>query len=174
MSGKGEGEIDMRKFDALEEFFLIASLAFNVGLVFLQVIMRYVFHNSLYWSEELARFVFLWFSWVGTSFAVREGAHLKVTLLGDRLGGFPKKLLELTSLLIWIAFSIFLTYQGGKITHFVASMGQTSPALYIPVSFAYSSVPVGSGLMTLRLLLELKEMLHSFKAGTAREGGTVQ
>lgn len=153
----------MKRLDALEEFFLIASLAFNVALVFLQVIMRYVFHNSLYWSEELARFVFLWFSWIGTSFAVKEGAHLKVTLLGDRLGGLFKKILEVTSLLIWIGFSVFLTYQGANITRFVAAMRQTSPALYIPVSLAYASVPVGSGLMTLRLLLELKDLLYSKK-----------
>lgn len=145
----------MKRIDALEEFLLVSALAFNVILVFLQVIMRYVFHNSLYWSEELARFVFLWFSWLGTSFAVREGAHLKVTILADRLGGLPKRLLELASLLIWLAFSIFLTCQGAKLTHFVASMGQTSPALYLPIATAYASVPIGSGLMTLRLLFQL-------------------
>ena len=54
----------MKKLNALEEYFLIGTLFFNVVLVFVQVIMRYVFHNSLYWSEELARFVFLWFSWI--------------------------------------------------------------------------------------------------------------
>lgn len=152
----------MKRLDALEEFLLVSALAFNVALVFLQVIMRYVFHNSLYWSEELARFVFLWFSWLGTSFAVREGAHLKVTMLADRLGqsgSLPKKSLELISLLIWIGFAVFLTYQGAKLTHFVASMGQTSPALYVPVWIAYASVPIGSGLMTLRLLLELGTLL---------------
>ena len=158
----------MKRLDALEDFLLVGALAFNVALVFLQVIMRYVFHNSLYWSEELARFVFLWFSWLGASFAVREGAHLKVTILADRLGDFPKKSLELASLLIWIAFSAFLTYQGARITHFVASMGQTSPALYIPVCVAYASVPAGSGLMTLRLLLELRKVL-SAEGTTSKE-----
>lgn len=145
----------MKKLNALEEYFLIGTLFFNVMLVFVQVIMRYVFHNSLYWSEELARFVFLWFSWIGTSFAVREGAHLKVTMVGDKLGGRAKRTLEFISLVIWIGFSLFLVYQGGKITAFVASMRQTSPALYIPMSFVYASVPVGSALMTLRLLFEL-------------------
>lgn len=149
----------LKKLNALEEFFLIGALTFNVALVFIQVVMRYVFHNSLYWSEELARFVFLWFSWIGTSFAVKEGAHLKVTMLGDRLGGSAKKALELISLFVWIGFSLFLTYQGGRITHFIASMGQTSPALYIPMYLTYASVPVGSALMTLRLLLELKAFL---------------
>lgn len=149
----------LKKLNALEEFFLIGTLTFNVALVFIQVVMRYVFHSSLYWSEELARFVFLWFSWVGTSYAVKEGAHLKVTMIGDRLGGRAKKALELISLFVWIGFSLFLTYQGGRITHFIATMGQTSPALYIPMYLTYASVPVGSALMTFRLLLELKAFL---------------
>ncbi len=149
----------LKKIDAIEEYFLIGTLIFNVVLVFVQVVMRYLFHNSLYWSEELARYVFLWFSWIGTSFAVKEKAHLKVTMLADRLGGMPKKILELVSLLIWIVFSIFLTWQGTKLVIFIATMGQTSSALYIPMSIVYTSVPLGSLFMTLRLLLEFKEAL---------------
>jgi hypothetical protein len=37
-----------------EEYLLVGSLAFSVALVFLQVVMRYVFQQSLSWSEELA------------------------------------------------------------------------------------------------------------------------
>jgi len=36
-------------------------------LVFIQVVMRYVFSNSLSWSEEMARFIFLWLSWIGAA-----------------------------------------------------------------------------------------------------------
>ncbi|MFP4482028.1 MAG: TRAP transporter small permease [Thermovirgaceae bacterium] len=149
----------LKKLNMLEEYFLVGTLAFNVVLIFSQVVMRYVFQNSLYWSEELARFVFLWFSWIGTSFAVREGAHLKVSMIADRLGGKAKSMLELMSLGIWLAFSIFLAFQGWKITSFIASMGQTSPALYIPMYLTYASVPTGSALMAARLLLELKKFL---------------
>ena len=57
-------------FDNAEEYLLVGSLAFNVVLVFFQVVMRYVFQNSLSWSEELARYIFLWQTWVGASYAV--------------------------------------------------------------------------------------------------------
>lgn len=155
----------LKKLNLIEEYFLLGTLAFNVVLVFVQVIMRYVFHHSLFWSEEVARFLFLWFSWIGTSFAVREGAHVKVTVLLDRLEGKAKSILELSSLVIWIAFSIFLAFQGWKMTMFVASMQQTSPALYIPMYLVYASVPVGSMLMTARLLLELKNFLLNALSG---------
>ena len=83
----------------------------------------------------------------------------------DRLEGKAKSILELSSLFIWIAFSIFLAFQGWKMTMFVASMQQTSPALYIPMYLVYASVPVGSMLMTARLLLELKNFLSNALSG---------
>ena len=50
-------------WDNLEEYILVYSMMFSVALVFVQVIMRYVFSNSLSWSEELARYLFLWQIW---------------------------------------------------------------------------------------------------------------
>lgn len=37
-------------------------------LIFLQVIMRYVMHNSLSWSEELARYTFVWLIYIAISY----------------------------------------------------------------------------------------------------------
>lgn len=51
-------------YNNLEEYLLVVSLVINVLLVFLQVIMRTVFKNSLTWSEELSRYIFIWqFGW---------------------------------------------------------------------------------------------------------------
>ena len=44
-------------YNNLEEYLLVVSLVINVLLVFLQVIMRTVFKNSLTWSEELSRYI---------------------------------------------------------------------------------------------------------------------
>ena len=50
-------------YNNLEEYLLVVSLVINVLLVFLQVIMRTVFKNSLTWSEELSRYIFIWQIW---------------------------------------------------------------------------------------------------------------
>ena len=67
----------------MEEYLLVYSLMLSVGLVFIQVVMRYVFSNSLSWSEELARYLFLWQIWVGASYAVKEHRHLRIELIQD-------------------------------------------------------------------------------------------
>ena len=47
----------MEKYNLFEERVLILSLAFNVLLVFTQIIMRSIFNLSLSWSEELSRYM---------------------------------------------------------------------------------------------------------------------
>ena len=146
-------------FDNAEEYLLVGSLAFNVVLVFFQVVMRYVFQNSLSWSEELARYIFLWQTWLGASYAVREHRHLRVEMLADWFKGRSRLVFELFVLLVWFGFSAFLAYQGYRMTAFLAQSGQSSAAMQIPISWAYASVPVGCGLMALRLVGEIRRVL---------------
>ena len=146
-------------FDNAEEYLLVGSLAFNVVLVFFQVVMRYVFQNSLSWSEELARYIFLWQTWLGASYAVKEHRHLRVEMLADSFKGRARLVFELFVLVVWFGFSGFLAYQGYQMTSFLVQSGQTSAAMQIPISWAYASVPVGCGLMALRLVGEIRRVL---------------
>ncbi|QVL37730.1 TRAP transporter small permease [Aminirod propionatiphilus] len=135
-------------------------MAFNVLLVFFQVVMRYVFHNSLSWSEELARYIFLWQTWLGASYAVRQRRHLRVEMVADRFRGRNRVRFELFVLVVWFAFSLFLAYQGSRMTLFLVRTGQLSAAMRIPISWAYASVPVGCAMMALRLVGEVRLVLR--------------
>ncbi|GAB6280967.1 MAG: hypothetical protein STSR0007_11010 [Thermovirga sp.] len=135
----------------LEEIILVPSLVFTVGLIFVQVIMRYVFHASLTWSEELARYVFVWQTWIGASFAVKHTSHIRVEFLKHFLKKRGRLRLEWLVFVLWVGFSIFLTWKSAQITGLLFSRNQVSPAMHIPMAWAYLSVPVGCGLMTFRL-----------------------
>ncbi len=149
-----------KKINDAEEYLLVGSMAFNVLLVFFQVVMRYVFHNSLSWSEELARYIFLWQTWLGASYAVRQRRHLRVEMVADRFRGRNRIRFELFVLVVWFAFSLFLAYQGSRMTLFLVRTGQLSAAMRIPISWAYASVPVGCAMMALRLVGEVRLVLR--------------
>lgn len=149
-----------KKINDAEEYLLVGSMAFNVLLVFLQVVMRYVFRNSLSWSEELARYIFLWQTWLGASYAVRQRRHLRVEMVADRFRGRNRIRFELFVLVVWFAFSLFLAYQGSRMTLFLVRTGQLSAAMRIPISWAYASVPVGCAMMALRLVGEVRLVLR--------------
>lgn len=150
-----------KTLDRLEEYFLVYILAISVLLIFIQVIMRYVFSNSLSWSEEVARYLFLWLSWVGASLAVREREHFRVEMLSNIIKGKARLYYEIFIILIWCTFCLFLAFHSWKNTMFLWELGQKTAALEIPMAFAYASVPVGCLLMSLRLIIELKDLFYS-------------
>lgn len=139
-------------WDHFEECILIYSLMVSVALVFLQVVMRRVFNNSLFWSEELARYLYVWQTWLGVSYAARNGTHLRITMLKDRLPAGVQKILELFVTLVWLGFGIFVIYQGMGVVGTIAGFGQKSSALKIPMQFCYASIPVGMFLMCIRIV----------------------
>jgi TRAP-type C4-dicarboxylate transport system permease small subunit len=159
----------IRILNNFEEYLLLPSFVFNVLLIFFQVIMRYVFKNSLSWSEELARYIFVWQLWLGVSYATKNASHIRITVLVALLKERSRKILETAVLLIWFAFGIFVIFQGARITLQIHKFGQLSPALHIPMSYAYLSVPVGAGLMNLRLIQNFVKLHKREEAHVTKE-----
>ena len=57
-----------------------------VGVTFTQVLFRYVFQLSLAWSEELARYLFLWLAFLASAYAFKTRSHFALRFLVDRFG----------------------------------------------------------------------------------------
>lgn len=152
-----------------EEYICVTGLAVMTAVVFLQVIMRYVFSSALSWSEEFARYTFIWISWVGASYAVREGAHFRVQVFVNNLKGNARKCLELCVLAAWFTFCFFLAWYGTELVLFLINTGQVSAAMEIPMSLPYMAIPVGVGCMCIRLIIEMWKVIKSFKS--TAEGG---
>lgn len=149
----------IKKFlDNFEEYFCVWTLALMTAIVFLQVIMRYVFANSLSWSEELARFIFLWLSWIGASYAVKTRDHFRVEMFADMIKGKNRIIFEYAILIIWFIFSLLLVWYGTKLLIFLSKTGQVSAAMDVPMTWPYAAVPVGCLMMCVRLVIEMRKL----------------
>jgi len=84
-------------------------------------------------------------------------------MLLDSLHGLPKKVVYFISLLVWLGISFFLAYSGGKLTLIILQQGQVSPAMRMPMAFAYASVPVGCLLMCVRLVEQIVTEIRTQK-----------
>ena len=77
--------------------------------VFLQVLSRYVDVVPRYiWTEELARFAFIWIVLVGSSIAVREGTHFKIDLFPNLAPHLARRMDVLYVVLMLIAAAVFV------------------------------------------------------------------
>ena len=121
-------------------------------LVFLQVVMRYVFHKPLSWSDEIAIYAMLWSVYLSMSWAVRERAHIRVMNL---IQAFPKRIawgLTILSDGVWFAFSLFLTYQAILLDISMWDLRFESPVLGISQKWPYLCLVFGFALMSVRLV----------------------
>ncbi|WP_152658483.1 TRAP transporter small permease [Oceanobacillus sp. CFH 90083] len=145
----------------LEEVILVMLSILMVSVTFLQVVMR-TFGNSLSWSEELARFTFIWMVYIGIAYGVKKMKHISIDALLLLFKGKYKLILPIVSNVFFIAFSIVIIIYGYEVSSILLGFGQTSAALGIPIGFVYLATPVGFGLTLIRLIQNLIIQIKDF------------
>lgn len=144
---------------ALENIIAVIVMLGISVTVFLQVITRYAFHTPLSWTEELARILLIWATFVGASLAMRAKGHFVLEWVIDKLPSKIRSPFEVILLVLMGVFLCVLFFTGIEVLPVVHM--QTSPSLGIPMTYVYLSIPVGAALMLARLCLLLFEKLMS-------------
>jgi TRAP-type C4-dicarboxylate transport system permease small subunit len=146
---------------------LVVSGAVMSVIVMLQIIFRFVIFIPLPWSEELARYLMIWTGMVGSFVALREGRHIGVTMVVDRL---PPRAATGVSVFVQAAsilFLVILAKQGFALT--LVNLSQLSPAMRIPMFYPYLAVPVGAALMIVELTAGILQSIYLQEPGTRRK-----
>ncbi len=110
-----------------------------------QVIARYVFNNSFVWAEELARYVFIWATMIATGLGFRQGSHLTLSLLTDRLKPKANLFVLLLGEIVIVVFLFTLIIYGMKIVSMNFTI--TSAAMKIPLAIPYLGIPFGGAII---------------------------
>lgn len=146
----------------IEELLLILFSTIMVVVIFLQVVMRQ-FGNSLSWSEELARYSFIWLVYIGISYGVKKDRHIKVDIALLLFKEKGKIILTIIANLLFIVFAIFVIYYGFIIANQILDFGQKSPANQIPMGLVYMATPIGMGLTLIRIIQNLIKYIKALR-----------
>ena len=150
--------------DKLEEISLVIMYSAMVLIIFFQVIMRYVFNNSLSWSEELGKFLFVWLSWVGISIGAKRGEHIKLTMFVDKLSPKGAQISNIISELIVIGICAVTAYYG--ISLVISQSGVHYAGIKISMAWGYLAVVSGCVLMIFRSIISTVDSVILIKNGT--------
>ncbi len=142
-------------FTIFEEHIPAILMIVTSMIIFIQVILRYFFGQSIVWGEELARYGIVWFVFLGSSLAVKQGAHASVDVLVKLLPGVARKSVEILAIGISIAYCVLVVRFGLDLVFRVRAMGNITPTLEIPMFIPYLAIPVGVTLMGIRYVMEL-------------------
>ena len=153
----------------LARYMLMVSAFTMVTAVFGQVVFRYVLHAPLSWSEELARYTFMWTTFLGASVALRQNSLPNITM-GLKL--FPAKVrpyLYLVTHALTLLFCYYFIVYGIDLV--VQVFPDKSPGLDLTMSWTYAALPVGGLFMIVHSLYlaaeESQEKLNSPVLGLA-------
>jgi TRAP-type C4-dicarboxylate transport system permease small subunit len=134
----------------VEMAFLALAVLVMFVVICCQVLFRYLLHQPSPWTEELARYLFIWISMIGAAYGVKTQAHFgfellvkKMPLRAQRIGHY------LVQLCMGLLVFVLVVY-GLRIVNVVAF--QITPALQLPMRYVYYSLPVSGVLMAFHLI----------------------
>jgi TRAP-type C4-dicarboxylate transport system permease small subunit len=121
--------------------YVLFGLGFAMSVVVaVQVFCRYALNHSLFWSEELARYLLVWLTFLGASVAYRRNIHPSIDIVYARM---PTSIQRTISLFIHVISTVLfgvMIYYGVQFSYFVRL--QISPALYLPKWIVFSIIPL--------------------------------
>lgn len=118
------------------DYVLGAMLALMIAFVFLNVILRVFFNSGLTWSEELARYLFIFITYIGAIGAMRSNSHLGMDSIMGKLPEKIKRYVYIFAQSVIGVIMIMIAHGAYKMT--VQSVNARAAATGIPLSIIYA------------------------------------
>jgi len=130
------------KFNKFLDGVTVLCMGMILILVVAQVVLRYVFNSPLTWSEELAVYIMVWMTFIGSVICMRDNEHIEVTILVDYLPPGLRRAAILFSRLASVIFLLVVMYYGTELV--LENRSVTSAANKLNMGLVYSILPICS------------------------------
>lgn len=148
----------LRWADALVLALAAIFVAGFLGCVILQVLFRYLLAAPLPWSEEAARYLFVWTAFLAAAAAVGRDDHFTISLLADKLPPRGRWVLKMLACGLGVLFLAIVTWKGAVMSWRLWSA--VSPVMEVPQGAVYAVIPATGGYMCAHLLVQLHALLR--------------
>jgi len=145
----------------------------SLGLILAEILVRTLFHGTLYITEEYSGYLMAAITFFALSFTLREKAHIRMVFLFSVLKGKARRILEVYAYLVGAVFSAILTvttfiFFWDSVVNQSRSMQISETYLAIPQAV----LPLGAGLLFLQFCVEVIRSLqrHDSPSSSSEEG----
>ena len=136
--------------DHFEEYLLVVLMVVEVVVVFAQVVTRYVFHSPLAWSEELARYMFIWLVWIGAAYATKMRKNIIIDVVASKFKGATKLISEIINFVLFVALMLFMLWTTSTVMMQVYESNSIGTGTHLPMWIVWLSLPLSMALNLLR------------------------
>lgn len=134
----------------IEAFVIVFSIVAITIIMNVNIVLRHVFNRSWSATEELCLIFVVIFTFVGSAYATKIGAHLFASFLFDipRIPFLFKKKLAVAISVITGVTAAYVTYLGIDFIVLTYGSGRITPVMGIPYYLFYVFLPIGFALIT--------------------------
>lgn len=154
-----------------ERWALLVFYSMLVATMFIEVLRREVFSYSSIWGEEIVRYSFIYLAWIGAAAAVRERGHIRIDVLMQYVGRRTRTLLYIFGDLVMFAVAIIAFVYSLETVLVSAKFGSVTHGLRVSQVWFLAAVPIGFGLVIVRLVQSLLRDLKDLRGGRAAYEG---
>lgn len=154
-----------RGTDAIIQPVVFLCTAALIAVITLQIISR-VFFTAVGWTEEVARFLLVWITFLGATLAYQRGRHIAVTFVVEALPRPLRRLARLLAVLVALGFMVALIVIGYR--YMQVQSFQKSASLRLSMTYVYAVIPLSAALMAWYALIDLIALIVE---GPADDGG---
>ena len=164
----------MKVLKWLDHYFEISILSIAVVMMVVtmtaQVVARKIVGDSLSWTEELARYLFIWSGFLSVSLTLRNNTAMKMDILASMLSEKWQKRVYVFAHLLMLIFFVYMAYISILVFQ---NVKQTSTTLHIPMKWIYFAATLGFSLTIVRVVQNIVAMLKKQPGGNeeARDAG---
>jgi TRAP-type C4-dicarboxylate transport system permease small subunit len=148
-----------------ERWMTLPLYAMVVLTVFMEVFRRFFLSYSSIWSEEIARYAFIYIAWIGAAAAIRERAHIRIDVLLPLLPNRWRTLTYIFGDVVTMVLAVIALYWSMEPVINSIHFGSVTHGLRISQAWFLFAVPLGFSLMIIRLVQSMKRDIGDLVAG---------
>jgi len=149
-----------RFVDRAEAFILGWGVIIMAANTIANVFGRYVFSQSIYFTEELNEFLIIIITFMGLGYVTRKGRHIRMSAFYDMLPARSKKLMMILIASTTAVAMFILAWYAFEYVAKIARRGRVTPSLQVPLYMTYVWVVVGFALTGIQYVLTVVKNLN--------------
>jgi TRAP-type C4-dicarboxylate transport system permease small subunit len=157
----------LRWLDAnVEKIIILVCYVVMAGIIFVEVIRRFLFNEQVAWSTTVPVYLFLWIVWLGCAYNVKIRAHLRFDELRERLPYAGQFLCLCLDALLWITFAgIVILYTSEQVWLSYDNFAIVQGTDDVMQWWFYMATPFAWSVLVIRVLQNFHHDLKLFRRG---------
>ena len=147
-----------------EKVIILITYSTMAGIIFVEVVRRFLFNEQVAWSTTIPVLLFLWVTWFGASYNIRKRTHLALTEIRSRLPYNLQFSCFVMDAVLWIVFAVIVIYYTYEQTYLAydnfAIVGGTDDVMEW---WFYTATPLAWGLIIIRVIQNLIQDIARFR-----------